>query len=200
MKVCAKCKLFKNLCDFNKKSNNKDGLRTRCRSCQSEDQYQYASKIRDKLREKHKIYRQKNPDKIIETRHKHFSNPQKQEKRKKRENEYIKKRRKTDPLVALKLRIRNRTRKVFKDKLGRKYSESISSLLGCTPAFFKSYFESLFSENMTWDDVYSGKIHIDHIIPISSATTEEELKKLSHYTNLQPLWAVDNLKKSDKFL
>jgi hypothetical protein len=42
--------------------------------------------------------------------------------------------------------------------------------------------------------------HIDHIIPLSSAKTEEELLKLFHYTNLQPLWANDNIKKSNKIL
>ena len=51
---------------------------------------------------------------------------------------------------------------------------------------------------MNWDN--HGEWHIDHIIPLSSANTEEELIKLCHYTNLQPLWAEDNLSKSDKII
>jgi hypothetical protein len=51
---------------------------------------------------------------------------------------------------------------------------------------------------MTWDN--HGEWHIDHIIPISSGKTEDEVLKLCHYTNLQPLWKEDNLKKSDKIL
>lgn len=51
---------------------------------------------------------------------------------------------------------------------------------------------------MTWNNY--GKWHIDHIIPISSAKTEEEVIKLNHYTNLQPLWAKDNLKKGNKII
>ena len=49
---------------------------------------------------------------------------------------------------------------------------------------------------MNWDN--RSEWHIDHIVPLSSANTEEELIRLCHYTNLQPLWAEDNLKKGGK--
>ena len=42
-----------------------------------------------------------------------------------------------------------------------------------------------------------GDWHIDHIIPLSSAIDEKTLIKLCHYTNLQPLWALDNLRKNN---
>jgi len=45
-----------------------------------------------------------------------------------------------------------------------------------------------------------GKWHIDHIIPLSSAKTEGEFYELCHYTNLQPLWAENNIKKSNKII
>jgi hypothetical protein len=51
---------------------------------------------------------------------------------------------------------------------------------------------------MSWDN--QGQWHIDHIIPLASAKSEEELYKLCHFTNLQPMWAVDNIKKGSKIL
>ena len=53
---------------------------------------------------------------------------------------------------------------------------------------------------MTWEKYLNGDIHIDHIKPISLAKTEEEVYLLNHYTNLQPLWAEENIKKSNKYL
>ena len=51
---------------------------------------------------------------------------------------------------------------------------------------------------MSWDNY--GKWHIDHIIPLSSAKTEQDILKLCHYTNLQPLWAKGNIIKSNKII
>jgi hypothetical protein len=64
--------------------------------------------------------------------------------------------------------------------------------------FLKKHLEIQFIEGMSWEN--QGKWHIDHKIPLSSAKTEEEVYKLCHYTNLQPLWAEDNLKKGSKIL
>jgi len=51
---------------------------------------------------------------------------------------------------------------------------------------------------MTWEN--QGLWHMDHIYPVSRATDEEHLIKLNHYTNFQPLWAEDNIKKSNKII
>ena len=71
-------------------------------------------------------------------------------------------------------------------------------IVGCTPEFLKEHLENKFKEGMSWEnhDLYGW--HIDHIIPLSSAKTEEEIYKLCHYSNLQPLWAGDNLSKGNK--
>ena len=60
------------------------------------------------------------------------------------------------------------------------------------------HLEKQFAIGMSWEN--RSEWHIDHIIPLSSAKTEDEVYKLCHYTNLQPLWAEDNLKKSNKFI
>jgi hypothetical protein len=73
-------------------------------------------------------------------------------------------------------------------------------ILGMDINSFKIYIESKFLNGMSWDNYGLNGWHIDHIIPLCSAKTEEEFYKLCHYTNLQPLWAKDNWKKSNKIL
>jgi hypothetical protein len=75
---------------------------------------------------------------------------------------------------------------------------SLNHYIGCDWIFFKSHMEKLFKDGMNWDNY--GEWHIDHIIPTSSAQTEESLYKLYHYTNLQPLWAIENIKKGNKII
>lgn len=69
-------------------------------------------------------------------------------------------------------------------------------MVGCSFKELMVHIEKQFTEGMTWGN--HGKWHVDHIIPLSSAHTEKEIYKLCHYTNLQPLWAFDNLSKNDK--
>ena len=68
---------------------------------------------------------------------------------------------------------------------------------GCSFEELKTHLEIQFKEGMCWEN--HGKWHIDHKIPLSWAKTEEELKQLCKYTNLQPLWAEDNLSKKNYY-
>lgn len=76
---------------------------------------------------------------------------------------------------------------------------SIKILVGCSVPELKTYLESKFKEGMNWENY--GKWHIDHIIGCCNfdLTNIEEQKKCFHYSNLQPLWAIENLRKS-KFI
>jgi len=85
----------------------------------------------------------------------------------------------------------------FRAKGFTKKSRSVE-IIGCSYEEFEKHIESLFQEKMTWENRGVHGWHIDHIIPVCTATTEEELIKLTHYTNLRPLWATDNLKKGSK--
>jgi len=80
-------------------------------------------------------------------------------------------------------------------------SKSTIKLLGCSLDEFKSYYESKFTSGMNWAKVMNGEIHCDHIIPCASfdLTQPSEQHKCFHYTNLQPLWAKENLSKGSKF-
>lgn len=101
---------------------------------------------------------------------------------------------KNDPIYALSKRLRQRIYHVLRHFKSKRTLE----ILGCNWEEFKIHIESQFTEGMTWDNL--SEIHIDHIIPISSAETIEDVYKLNHYTNLQPLWAKDNLEKYNKII
>ena len=73
-------------------------------------------------------------------------------------------------------------------------------MVGCTPKFLKEYLEKKFKQGMTWKNHTVHGWHVDHIIPLSKAKTSEDVEKLMHYTNLQPLWAKDNIIKKDKLI
>ena len=95
--------------------------------------------------------------------------------------------------------LRGRTKKAFHDKGYTKESKTFE-LLGCDQETLFEHFESKFQDGMTWENHSLYGWHADHIIPLASANTEEELIKLCHYTNLQPLWSGDNWVKWKKII
>jgi hypothetical protein len=113
-------------------------------------------------------------------------------------NKWRNNKRKTSALYRLTERIRGQLKQAVKR---RNFSQSQSTIqyLGVKLKYFKKYLEHKFQEGMTWENF--GKVwHIDHIIPISMVDTskEENIKFVFHYRNLQPMFAKDNLKKSNK--
>lgn len=80
-------------------------------------------------------------------------------------------------------------------------SARTNDLLGCSYAELKLHIESLFTEGMNWDKVLSAEIHLDHKRPVCSfdLTQLDQRKLCFNYKNLQPLWALDNLKKHAKY-
>jgi FKBP-type peptidyl-prolyl cis-trans isomerase len=143
-------------------------------------------------KENSKKYREKNSDKLREIKreyNKRIGNQRKKESQKRMMQNIdfrIKKNLRGRVYVALKRGIK---------------SESTMNLLGCTIDEFKIHFESLFIDGMTWDKYMEGGIHIDHKIPCIAfdLTDIGQQKKCFHYSNLQPLWAIDNLKKGVKY-
>jgi hypothetical protein len=111
------------------------------------------------------------------------------------QNEYRKKRRSNDHLYSLIYRVRARTGSAFRDNGYGKTSKT-NEIIGCSWEFLYSHIESQFTKGMSWKN--RSLWHIDHIIPLSSANTEEEIKQLSHFSNLRPLWASDNISKKDR--
>lgn len=104
-------------------------------------------------------------------------------------------RRMKNPLILKQINISSLMREYFFKNKNHKKAEKI---LGVNREFYKKYLEEKFTKGMCWDNYGFRGWHIDHVIPLISAKNEEELINLFHYTNTQPLWAVDNISKGCK--
>jgi hypothetical protein len=102
---------------------------------------------------------------------------------------------KDDALFASKLRARSAVNSAFR-RMGYTKKTRTYAVLGCDWESFKTHIERQFIKGMTWGN--RGEWHIDHIQPLSAAKTEADVISLTHFTNLRPMWAADNLAKSDK--
>ncbi len=102
---------------------------------------------------------------------------------------------KKNPIYKLRRSISTLIRNSFKFS-GSKKNTKTAQILGCSLQDFKAHIESQFQPGMSWENRHLW--HIDHIMPISMAKTYDEVVRLNHYKNLRPLWAHENLSKSDK--
>lgn len=107
--------------------------------------------------------------------------------------EWFAKRYATDSVFAFAKRARNMTQEALRRRGYSKTGTRTEFLLGCTLPEFRSYIQSLFTDGMSWDN--RDEWELDHIVPISTAKTYTQVVKLSHFSNLQPLWRADNRRK-----
>jgi hypothetical protein len=239
-KFCSKCNIEKELSNFRKRKDSKDGFRTECKQCSYVVWKKYRDNNYEKIKEqkrkeyidnrekillrvkkyreenidvirsndndrakkryqkdpnKYKIYYEKNKENIL-TYKKEWLEKNK-EKLKVKRNFYHSLRLKNDIIFRLKCVMRSRLLSFLKTQNITKKNKTFE-IIGCTPQELKEHIEKQFTEGMSWDN--RNKWHIDHIIPLCSAKTEEEIYKLCHFTNLQPLWVEDNLKKGSKII
>jgi hypothetical protein len=185
-KICIKCEKEKELKEFL-------GKRNQCKSCLND-----LAKIRyDNLSEEEK--KQKRIRKNERNKEYLKSNPEfKLRQKKKRRENHLK--RMEDPLYKLKISFSRRLNKLLKRVKCNKSTNKPYYLdkLGCSFEEFKIYLESKFEDWMNWENygLYNGELNygwdIDHIIPSSTAKTENDIYHLSHYSNLQPLCSKTN--------
>ena len=104
----------------------------------------------------------------------------------------------TDDLYAITKRLRSRMHHAIDDQ-GACKSDTTMALLGCTPKQARAHIESQFAPGMSWDN--RSEWHIDHTRPCASFDLEDESEQrvCFHYSNLQPLWAADNLAKGSLY-
>jgi hypothetical protein len=178
-KKCSKCHQVKPLTDFGKKL---DFVSSACKPCTK----QRTIIDKDTYNEKQRKYLNKKRE-----------DPKYKEKMTRYKREYKRKRMAEDPIFKARINIRKLLNASIKRSGWRKDSKSFE-ILGCDWDMFKQHIENKFVDGMTWENHGQYGWHYDHIIPISLGVTQEEINKLNHYTNFQPLWWVDNLKKSNK--
>ena len=211
--VCCVCKKEKSKTEFNKNRNTSTGLTYECKPCQGKRSNGYYHENRDEqltkqkeyyltVREEkllyQKEYQEKNKDKLKEYFKKYSLDNR--ERKNELSREYDRKRKAQDPVYKFKHRVRSMVYCSFKRSLTGNYrkSQRTEDILGCTMNDFIEYISSKFTEGMSLDN--HGEWHIDHIIPLASANSEEEITKLCYHTNLQPLWGTDNMVKGKKIV
>jgi hypothetical protein len=176
----------------------------------------------DKCKSKTYRWREKNPEQFSEYRKKYYNNNKEKiaeqskatyEKHKEKYNSINRKYQKDNHIVLMQkrkkridasplLQFKERIRQLVKNsfyRLKHNKNRRTSQILGADWEIVKKHFVSQFKDGMTWEAFIAGDIHVDHIQPLASAKTEEELIALCHYTNLQPLWCLDNLSKGATF-
>ena len=164
----------------------------------------YAKANKEKIADRNKAYRKANKEKIAEIQKAYVK--ANKEKIRNQHKSYEKQKYKSDPLYKLKRIYRNSCGRAF-NSIGKKKNNKSLKLLGLeTWQELAKHLQSQFYDHpdtgkkMTLDNHGLHGWHIDHIIPLSTAKTEKDIIKLCHYTNLQPLWAKDNLSKNNKIL
>lgn len=151
----------------------------------------YYENNKDKVKEKSKLYYSNNPDKKL------IYQKEYQQNNKIKRNKYLVERRKNGEMFRLITNIRNLILNSFYE-IGYSKSSKTQEILGCSFEEFNIYLESKFVNWMNWKNrgLYNGEINfgwdIDHIIPLSKAKNKEDLIRLNHYTNLQPLCSKVN--------
>ncbi len=145
----------------------------------------------DKELERQKILRLKNKESnIISRRNYRIKNLEKI-------RAYYRDYRKKDTVGQIAARLYSRINGALKVSNAEKHHKTIE-LVGCPVSVLKKHLEARFKIGMSWKD--KKRFHIDHIIPLSrfDLTDPAQQKKAFHYTNLQPLWAFENLSKGSK--
>jgi hypothetical protein len=186
MKRCPKCNEIKELTFFSKDRKRADGLQPYCKKCNKK----YVEENKEKVYLTNRLNRAKNIEQRKEAERQWYL--QNKDRKLASNNARKKERRLTDPLFVLKERLSSRINKVFR---GLSKSKSTLDLIGCSLEEAKRHIESKFQTGMVWDN--RSEWEIDHIYPLSLAKSKEELEKLCHYTNLQPLWTLDNKRKGN---
>jgi len=195
-KVCTKCNEEKMETEFPFRNDNQK-YRSWCKICEAERVRIYTSENKESVKASQKAKQQKYKEKYY-ARHKEWIT-ENLESHREYHRVYSADRYNNDINFRLANVLRSRVLSAVKSGGGEK-AEKTMELLGCSVQHVRDHLESQFTEGMTWET--QGEWHVDHIRPCASFDLEdpEEQKRCFHWTNLQPLWAQDNIHKGAKFV
>ena len=216
-KKCWSCKLEKELISFHKDKSRADGYSGRCKSCKAKSQGKSPSRksiLRAKNDELRKIGK-KMCSKCVKVKSLesfYFKNRSKGLRKPQCASCFNVSSRggRTQNKLGLELWGFNQDKsdkfakscrmRILHALKSKGYSKKSSSqkIIGCSWSELRAHIEKQFRQGMCWENHGLYGWHVDHVIPLASASSVEEMLKLCHYTNLQPLWAEENLKKGAK--
>lgn len=221
VKRCPRCGTEKPTSAFGKDRTRADGLCSGCRDCKREQLARRKAMRGDELRKKDRDYKRGNPEvnrRRREARQANLdgarryqreyllANPDKRIAYRKSNRErqgaerlleyhraWKRKQRESNPVYRLACAARCRIGQFMRY---RGFTKSLRTLemIGCSWPAFAQHIEAKFSPGMTFENY--GEWHLDHIVPLASATNDADVIRLCHYSNLQPLWAAENRRKS----
>ena len=209
-KFCKRCERNLPLSMFYKDKTTKDGLSFYCKDCKLGYAKQHHIDVREQHKEYKKKYWEENKHRFVEERKKYREEHREDMKRwhkqdyaKNRDKilaeayKHKKERLKNDTIFKYKENVRHLIYCSFKRK-GHQKTNNTQEIIGCTFEQLKDHLNKTFYKNYGVE--YDGKeaVHIDHIVPLATAKTKEDVIKLCHFSNLQLLKAKDNIEKSDK--
>jgi hypothetical protein len=192
-KNCTKCGISKPLTFYFKQASMRDGHQKQCKLCSKKQNGLYRIDHIDTIRSLAQANYNINKKEICEkNKVRYYKNI---EKSREYNRIYTNTKLKEDMLFKLRHNLRNLIRNSL---VGNGFSKRTKTfqILGCSFNDFKCHIEQQFCPGMLWENY--GKWEYDHIIPVSSATSETEIIVLNHYTNFQPLWKEHNRSKSNK--
>lgn len=189
---CSICKEFKEGAEFYKRPTRKRGYSSQCKKCTQPYKIQW----RKKNKERSKIVAKRSYDIKGGKEKARVKRYKKIEHYRAYQRKWIKEQRKENPQIKIAGNLRIRICTLIKKN---KRPGSAIKDLGCTLTELKLHLEKQFKEGMTWNNHGNrrGQWSIDHIIPLSKVnlSNREQFLKVCHYTNLQPLWMEDNVRK-----
>ena len=188
-KKCSDCAQDKPIKEFDRRNDRLNSYLAYCKECRRIRQNKANSTKENKIKNsrRNKSYYAKNKQGLLVK-----SKAWRDEFKKENGFSYNTLKKRADIQYRLRQNVRKRLRAILISSI------RTTELIGCSLKELKNILEYKFQPGMTWNNYGVGGWEIDHIIPLKSfdLTNPEELKKACHYSNLQPLWASDNRKKS----